>query len=274
MTNPALPPSASRSDHSHNPMPRRGISSLILAARDAFPTGLVQPENGYRFSLDPLLLAAFARPKKDARLVDLGTGCGVAALATLLLHTKIDEAVGIDIDPAMIEASKYNAERLGLGGRFQARCADIRQIRDSLAPESIQMVLANPPYRKLGTGRICLNSERNRARFEAQAELEDFLSAASWLLANRGSAAFVYPAARLSDLMLGCQKGKLAPKRLRLVHSRVDAPAKLVLMEAVKNAGAGLTAEPPLILYEGRGDDTRLTEQALTFCLFLKKNPS
>jgi tRNA1Val (adenine37-N6)-methyltransferase len=233
----------------------------------------MQPENGYRFSLDPLLLAAFARPKKDARLADLGTGCGVAALAALLLHSKIDEATGLDLDPAMIEAANANAELLELGGRFQAQRTDMRKIRGALPPESIQIALANPPYRKLGTGQTCLNSEKDRARFEAHAELEDFLSAASWLLANRGSLAIVYPADRLADLILGCQKKKLVPKRLRLVHSRVDEPARLVLMEAVKNAGAGLTAEPPLILYEGRGDDTRLTGQALTFCPFLAKNP-
>lgn len=273
MTTPVPKAKPSDSGQSHPANPDQEISSPTLAARNSFPTGLAQPENGYRFSLDPLLLACFARPKKDARLADLGTGCGVAALAALLAHPKVDQAVGIDIDPAMAGAAKHNAELLGLDERLQARCADIRHIRDVLPPESMHIVLANPPYRKLGTGQTCLNPDRDVARFEAHAKLEDFLSAASWLLANRGSAVFVYPAARLADLMLGCQKVKLAPKRLRFVHSRVDEPAKLVLMDAVKHAGAGLTAEPPLILYEGRGDDTRLTGQALTFCPFLSKNP-
>jgi tRNA1Val (adenine37-N6)-methyltransferase len=242
-------------------------------AREAFPTGLIQPEDGYRFSMDPLLLAAFARPKKDTRLADLGTGCGVAALAALLMHSQTGAATGLDIDPAMIEAANANAHRLGLDGRFHARLADVRHMREILPPESFRLVLANPPYRRLGTGKACQLTERNRARFEAHAELDDFLAAASWLLANRGSVVLVFPAARLSDLVLGCQKGKLAPKRLRFVHSRVDEAAKIVLMEAVKNAGIGLTAEPPLILYEGRGDNTRLTAQALSFCPFLAKNP-
>ena len=221
------------------------------AARHAFPTGLAQPEDGYRFSYDPLLLAMFARPKKDARMADLGTGCGVAALAALLAHPSAGDAVGLDIDPAMTQAAGANADRLGLGSRFRTKLADVRRVRDLLPHESFQLVLANPPYRRVGTGQTCLAAARNRARFEAQAELEDFLSAASWLLANRGRLALVFPAARLPELMLGCQQAKLSPKRLRFVHSRMDEPAKIVLMEAVKNAGTGLMAEPPLIVYEG-----------------------
>lgn len=259
------------SDRHHPGAPE--LSPAILAARDAFPTGLAQPAEGYRFSLDPLLLAAFARPKKNARMADLGTGCGVAALAALLTHPGAGEALGFDIDPAMTEAAQANAKHLGLSDRFQVRLADVRHVRGVLHPESFQLVLANPPYRRLGTGQTCLNAERNRARFEAQAELEDFLSAASWLLVNRGSLALVFPAARLPELMLGCQHGKLSPKRLRFVHSRLNEPAKLVLVDAVKNAGAGLMVEPPLVLYEGRGSETHMTAQALSFCPFLAKNP-
>jgi tRNA1Val (adenine37-N6)-methyltransferase len=248
----------------------------IQAARDAFPTGLDQPEGGYRFSLDPLLLAVFARPKKNARLADLGTGCGVAALAALLAHPQASSALGLDLDPAMTLAADANAARLGLSDRFAARTLDIRALRHAgpgLEPESFGLVLANPPYRRPGTGQPCPGTERNRARFETGASLEDFLNAAARLLANRGALAIVFPAARLPELMSGCLAAKLAPKRLRLVHSRLHEPARLALLEAVKNAGDELTVEPPLILYEGQGEATRMTEAALAYCPFLAKNP-
>lgn len=248
-------------------------SARVQAAREAFPTGLEQPEGGYRFSLDPLLLAAFARPKKGARLADLGTGCGVAALAALLLHDTLQCAVGLDIDPASILAANANAERLGLVGRFRAEAMDVRRARGFLEPESFGLVLANPPYRKPGTGLACREEERNRARFESHGELEDFLAAAFWMLANRGALAVVFPAARLPELMRGCLELRLSPKRLRMVHSRADEPARLVLLEAIKNAGAGLLVEPPLVLYEGRGADTRMSAAALAYCPFLAKNP-
>jgi tRNA1Val (adenine37-N6)-methyltransferase len=277
----------------------------VQAARAAFPTGLFQPEGGYRFSLDPLLLASFARPKKGAAVVDIGTGCGVAALAALLTHPSVERALGLDIDPAMTDAAARNAALLGLADRFAAVTADVRSIRErprrgllhdspeephpvgeqpgpkrtasgvlslSVKPESFDLALCNPPYRRLGTGLACREQQRTRARFEAHASLDGFMAAASWLLRNRGKLAVVFPAARLPELLCACEGARLAPKRLRMVHSRLSGPARLVLLEAVKNAGRELVCEPPLELYEGRGEDTRLLADALEFCPFLACN--
>ena len=254
-------------------MAEPALTSAALAARQAFPTGLAQPRGGSRVSLDPLLLAAFARPKRNARAADLGTGCGVAALALLLTHSTPKSATGFDIDPAMVDAASRNAGRLGLEGMFEARELDLKSIREAVRPESFDCALANPPYREPGTGLPCQGQERNRARFATSAGLSDFLAAASWLLANRGCLNVVFPAARLAGLLRGCLEARLAPKRLRLVHSRLDEPARLVLLECVKNAGEELAVEPPLALYEGRGEETRMTQAALEFCPFLAKNP-
>lgn len=245
----------------------------IPAAREAFPTGLDQPEGGYRFSLDPLLLAAFARPKKNVRVADLGTGCGVAALALLLSSEAISHATGIDVDPAMTRAAAANAARLGLTDHFAALTLDVRDTRGKLPPESFGLALCNPPYREPGTGLACDGDARNRARFATQGSLEDFLNAATYLLANRGSLCVVYPAARLDTLLVAGRGTRLTPKRLRMAHSRLDGPAKLCLVEFIKNAGDEMAVEPPLVLYRGRGERTRMTRAALSFCPFLARNP-
>ena len=239
-------------------------------ARAYFPRGLVQPGSGYRFSLDPLLLAAFVRPRKRSRLLDLGAGCGVAGLAALLLHQEQGLIVlGADIDPDQVRAARQNARLLGVANACQVQELDLRQIRGVLPPEGFDLALANPPYRPLGSGQPCQDPGRATARGEATATLDDFLRAASFALANRGRFGVVFPAARLAELMAGCRTARLAPKRLRLVHSRPMENARLVLLEAVKNGGDELTVEPPLIIYEGSGQDTRLTAQALAICPFL-----
>ncbi|GAB6038520.1 methyltransferase [Fundidesulfovibrio butyratiphilus] len=239
-------------------------------ARAFFPRGLVQPRTGYRFSLDPLLLAAFVKPGKRARLLDLGAGCGVAGLAALLLNPERDLIVlGVDIDPEQARASRQNARLLGFADACQTQELDLRRVREVLPPEGFDLVLANPPYRPLGTGHVCPNPGRAGSRDESTATLRDFLQAASFTLANRGRFATVFPAWRLVELLAGCQLARLTPKRLRLVHSRLEENARLVLLEAVKNAGEELTVEPPLVLYENTGKDTRLTDRALEFCPFL-----
>jgi len=245
------------------------------AAREAFPAGLDQPDGGYRFSLDPLLLASFVLLKKSDRMADLGAGCGVAGLTALLRgagETPV-EVLSLDIDPAMTRSAQTNSARLGFADRLRARTLDIRHVRDEIAAESFDVVLANPPYRKQGTGRSCPDEARDRARSESHGTLADFISAASWLLANRGRLDVVFPADRLSELLGTCERARLTPKRLRLVHSRLTEPAGLVLLETVKNAGPGLKIEAPLGLYKGRSKATRLNGAALAFCPFLAKNP-
>lgn len=41
---------------------------------------LLQPRTGYRAAVDPVLLAAAARPEPGTRVLDLGCGTGAAAL--------------------------------------------------------------------------------------------------------------------------------------------------------------------------------------------------
>ena len=41
---------------------------------------IIQPRDGYRFSLDPLLLCDFAAIRAGEEAVDLGAGCGIIPL--------------------------------------------------------------------------------------------------------------------------------------------------------------------------------------------------
>ena len=42
----------------------------------------------------------------------------------------------------------------------------------------------------------------------------------------------------------------MAPKRIRMVHSRVEKVAHLCLMEGMLDARPGLIIEPPLVIYD------------------------
>ena len=192
----------------HNP-------TLSAAARERFPRGLVQPASGFRFSVDALLLASFARIK-GARGLDLGCGCGVVGLGLLLRHPERGFTMhGLDLNPDMVAAARSNAALLGFGERYTAELADLGDLGDvtdpavvpaeigpALAPESFDLVVSNPPYRRPGQGRDCPDPGKSLGRFESGAGLPDFTRAAGRLLRNRGRAAFVFPAERLADLLL------------------------------------------------------------------------
>ena len=107
--------------------------------------------------------------------MDLGAGCGVAGLG-LLLRGGAGQVLGLDVDPDMTAAAQANAARLGFSHRIRSLTLDLRSVRDadSLAPESFDLALANPPFRTPGSGRRCPDQARDRARFEAAGTLDDF----------------------------------------------------------------------------------------------------
>lgn len=253
---------------------RQSVNLSVEDAREYFPRGLSQPEGGFRFSADALLLACFAGPGAARSIADLGTGCGVVALSLLLRdEAGCASALGFDVNPQMLAAARENADRLGFASRFSACEGNVSNIRRlGLTAESFDLVVCNPPYRETGTGRRPVDAGRDAARFEACAPIGDFASAAAYLVRNRGRVCFIGLPERLPQLLTDLAACRLEAKRLRLVHSRMDAPAKLALVEAVKNARPCLSVEPPLVMYTGEGSETKLSDATLAFCPFLSCN--
>lgn len=244
-------------------------------ARRAFPRGLRQPEDGFRFGTDALLLASYAAALPGKRVLDLGTGCGPAGLGLLLSRDDPDTRVlGLDRDPAMVDAARENARNLGLADRFAASLGDVRDIRANpeLPPESFDLVMANPPYRHPGSGRRPTSTGRDQARFESEGDLPAFAAAAAFALVNGGWLALVHLAERLSHIIATLTVNRLEIKHLLPVCPRAGAPAKQLLLAARKNGRPGLRLEPSLVLYHGTGRNTRLCQEVIQFCPFLACN--
>ena len=124
------------------------------------------------------------------------------------------------------------------------------------------MVLANPPYRKIGTGRISPDPERAAARHEVHGGVSDFALAAASLLRDGGASTWIYLAERFEDLTLAVESAGLSPVRTRFVISREGEEPSLVLLEALKGEGIGMVYdEEPLVLYRSR-DSRDYTDEA------------
>lgn len=240
----------------------------ILKRRDFFPRGLVQPENGYRFSLDALLLASFAHVGRRHIGIDLGCGCGVIGLGLILRQPDLT-ITGVDIDKASVSAATENTVNLHFSDKLTFEQADVADWRPDAV---VDFVVSNPPYRELGRGKVSQGDERATARFENKGNFARFARCAAIALKTRGKFTFVHLPERLPELMAGLADAGLEPKRMRMVHGRKDETAKMVLMETVKAGGVGLKVEPPLILHAGTGKNTKLSEDALNFCPFLGCN--
>ncbi|MFP4398308.1 MAG: tRNA1(Val) (adenine(37)-N6)-methyltransferase [Desulfonatronovibrio sp.] len=237
-----------------------------------FPRGLSQPETGFRFSADSLLLSCFVKPGHGHKVVDLGCGCGVIGFGVMLASPEKDIWVtGLDKNPEMIDHSVRNAESLGLSSCFQALEMDLSQVKSTcFKPESYDLAVANPPYRKPGAGRAPRDKSRLQASVGDIDQLEQFCKAGAFLLKKKGKLGVVFLADRIDELLMIMNRSGLIPKKILPVYGNRTRPARVILIEAVKNAGPGLTIMPPLFLYD---QTNRLTSQALKFCPFLECNP-
>ncbi|OGQ85424.1 MAG: hypothetical protein A2512_00275 [Deltaproteobacteria bacterium RIFOXYD12_FULL_56_24] len=216
----------------------------------------LQPRQGYRFSVDAVLLAHFLAPEPEARILDLGAGCGVISLILAHRHPTVRLAA-LEVQRRLAEVSRRNVALNGLAGRVTVVEGDCRRIATLLAKGSFDWVAANPPYHPTGSGRYHPASERSKARHEIFGGISEMAQAAAFALKSGGRAAFVYPAARQATLLDALRENGLTPRRLRLVHPWPGAEARLVLAEAVKDGGEGLEVLPPLFLRQEKvGADT------------------
>lgn len=212
---------------------------------------IIQSEAAFRFSIDAVLLAQFATVRQRGRAVDLGTGTG--AIAMFLLARGISFVSGLDSNSGLVALATRSAELNGLTDRLQFVSADVKEVQRCYCAGDYELVTANPPYRLPASGRISPVAEVARARHEITASLQDFVSAAAFLLSNRGRLAMIHLPERLTDVCIALRGADLEPKRLRFIHPFADRPAKMVLVEAVKGVKPGLTVMPPLTIYQEPG---------------------
>lgn len=216
----------------------------------------LQPRQGYRFSVDAVLLAHFLTPEPEARILDLGAGCGVISLILVHRYPTVS-LVALEVQSSLVEVIRRNVALNALAGRVTVVEGDCRRIATLLPQGSFDWVAANPPYHQTGRGRHHPASERSKARHEIHGGISEMAQAAAFALKTGGRGAFVYPAARKATLLGALRENGLAPKRLRLVHPWPGAAARLVLVEAVKDGEEGLELLAPLFLrQEQAGEDT------------------
>jgi tRNA1Val (adenine37-N6)-methyltransferase len=216
---------------------------------------ILQKKRGYRFSIDALLLAHFADPGPKDRIIDLGTGCGILPLI-LLFRRKASRIIGVEIQPSLADLARRNAALNRFTSRIKILEKDWKDFKGKKIRGTFGLVLSNPPYQKVGSGRINPDQEKALARHEINATLGDMLRVAYHLLKDRGRLTMIYPATRAADLIKEMAGFHLEPKRMQFVHSKEKDEARLVLVEALKEGRAQVRILPPFVLYDSEGGYT------------------
>ncbi len=213
-----------------------------------------QYQDGYRFSVDSVLLAHFVRSVKNEKILDLCTGCGVVGLILLYRYGgSLTSVTGFELQSGLVELARQNVSRNGFQEQFPVVQGDVCAISESFNAETFSTIVCNPPFYPPGTGRQNKEEEKLIARHQIACTLTDILAAA-FVLKNRGRFILIYPAERMSELLKIMQTVRLQSKRMQFIYSSPDSKnsARLVLVEAVKNGGDGVEILPPFYIYESK----------------------
>ena len=216
---------------------------------EQLPHGLTLhiPAGAFPLSTDSMVLAHFVRLGKNARVLDLGSGCGTLGLLLCARQEGL-HITGLELDAAAHLAAAENIRRNQLQGRMESICADLRRVSTLFAPGSFSCCVSNPPYFSGGPA----SQETPLARREDACTPADLFRSAGWALKYGGDFFLVHRPERLAELIARGAENQLEAKRLLLLRHRADAPVSLIALHFRKGAKPGLRLEEQ-VLYQPDG---------------------
>jgi tRNA1(Val) A37 N6-methylase TrmN6 len=221
---------------------------------------LRQSRDGYRAGMDAALLAAACDAKPSQRVIEAGCGPGAALLAAAVRQQGV-AFTGIERDEAALVLARENISLNSLGDRVDVVAGDVAQPFSHLGIKPFDAALANPPFFDDETT-LRGPAPARRAAWIADDGLAAWTGFLLKAVREGGTITVIHRADRLGDLLtlLGDKAGSF---RIRPIQPFSDAPAKRVLVRAIKTGKAPLTLLPALVLHERDGAKHSVEAEAI-----------
>ena len=212
-----------------------------------------QPREGYRSGVDAVYLAAAAPAVSGESVLDLGAGAGVASfclgarVAGVRLHA-------LEIQKSYALLAERNATATGIA--LSVYHGDVSNPPTVVKALSVDGVIANPPYFRIGEGRA---SDAKGAAHSETVPLSVWIDCALRRLVPGGWVVMIQRAERLAELLSALQ-GRAGDIHIKPIAGRSERAATRVIVKARKGAKGKLTLCAPLIEHDGAqhradGDD-------------------
>ena len=216
---------------------------------------IIQNKKWFKYGIDSVLLSDFAKIKKKAKVLDVGTGTGIISIL-LAKKTECKEIVGIEVQSDVSDMAERSVKLNHLEDKIKIINDNILNIEKYFPKEYFDSIVTNPPYQKNNSGLKNENEKQLVARHEVLCSLEDIIQKSFQMLRDNGTFYMVHRPERLVDILFLMRKYRLEPKEIRFVHSKAKEKPVLVLIKGVKYSGKFLKVLEPLIVYEDNGEYT------------------
>lgn len=234
---------------------------------DAFLGGqlrLRQPKTGHRAGHDAMLLAAATPARSAQRVVDLGAGVGAAGLAVAKRVAGV-KLVLVEIDEGLAALARSNAASNAIAAEILV--LDVTSsaeafARAGLAPDSVDLVLMNPPFNDSSRHRASPDKAREIAHVATAATLEGWIHASRRILKSGGVLTLIWRADGLAEVLAALDRG-FGSLTVLPVHADASAPAIRVLIRAIKGGKAPLRIQAGLVLNDESGVPNQQAQEIL-----------
>lgn len=218
---------------------------------------IIQKNDGFKFGVDAVLLADFAKDAPSKTTLDLCTGTGIVPIL-LCAKSKTPEIHALEIQKDIAEMAMRSVEYNKLADRISVTCGDLKNAAEIYGRGKFDKITCNPPYMKGGAGLQNDIDAKTVSRHEVLCSLDDVIRVSAELLISKGRFFMVHRPSRLADIMCAMRKYKIEPKKMRLVFPSPSKASNLVLIEGMKDGGNELKLLPPLYVY---GEDGKYSEE-------------
>ncbi|WP_207695469.1 methyltransferase [Enterococcus sp. DIV0212c] len=211
---------------------------------------IIQSKEVFSFSIDAVLLANFPAFPKNGTIVDLCAGNGAVGLfASRKTNAKIMQ---IELQERLADMGKRSIQLNQLEEQMTMFELDLKQATTVVKPDSVDLVLCNPPYfKELPTSQKNPNPHLAIARHEIHTTLTEVIEVSAKLLKTNGRLAMVHRPDRFLDILHAMESANIAPKRVRFVYPKVGKEANTLLIEGIKQGKKdGFRVLPPLFTYD------------------------
>jgi tRNA1(Val) A37 N6-methylase TrmN6 len=197
--------------------------------------------------MDAALLAAACDAAPGERVIEAGCGVGGALLAAARRREGA-RFVGLERDDAAADLARANVALNGLDDRVEIVGGDVERGFRALDLPVFDAAISNPPFFD-DPGALRAPAPEKSGAWMADGGLAAWTAFCLKAVREGGTVTLIHRADRLADIL-----ALLAPKagsfRIRPVAPFADAPAKRVIVRAIKTGKAPLVLLPPLVLHE------------------------
>ena len=208
----------------------------------------------YRFTSDAVFLADFVEVKKSEYLVDFGTGSGIIPVL-ICAKKQVKKVTGIEIQKELIEMCQKTIEYNNLQDKFDLINCKIQHSHKKILKHP-DVVVCNPPYRKVNDGEKSKLDSNKIAKFEVMIDLAEIIESARRNLKTGGRLYIIHRADRLTEIITCLKRNDLSPRKVQFIHSKPTSTAHLVMIEAISSGNCQVKVMQPLVLTDAEGNDS------------------